>query len=190
MESEPNLAIFQGFISALWNRNYFVWFHLRFWLWKVTIPVPDLVPTTHYGSGSASQKVTVPTVPVPQRFFILKDLDQHHRGLPLILGIWLVFYCACSTDLVLWRIKIYETGNSRKLYLDTIFCGSRIGYTTLLLSERSRVGKNSKITQPSGFFLVFWVFFKYLARKGCVYSFKNTSRCTQTLNFDHSYPFS
>ncbi len=48
---------------------------------KVMILVPVLVATTQYGSGSASQKVTVPTVPVllSQHFSILKDLDQHHR---------------------------------------------------------------------------------------------------------------
>ncbi len=46
--------------------------------------------------------------------------------------------------------------------------------------------------QPSGFLGLFWVyFFFYICPEASFFrfffSFKNTSRCTQTLNYNHSY---
>ncbi len=67
-------------------------------------------------------------------------------------------------------------------------------------AARGRVGKNPgffKKNQPSrffvflgffGFFLVFLVFYIFAQKRGFLgfFSFKNTFRCIQTLNYNHS----
>jgi hypothetical protein len=62
--------------------------------------------------------------------------------------------------------------------------------------EKTRVKKKK---QPSGFFWVFWLFLGFLGLFGFFYIFaqkreflgffsvKNTFRCIQTLNYNHSY---
>ncbi len=49
--------------------------------------------------------------------------------------------------------------------------------------EKSRVKKKQKKKQPTGFFYIFVKKREFLG----FFSFKNTFRCTQTLNYNYSY---
>jgi hypothetical protein len=71
------------FKPVLWNRNYFLQVRFRFRLLKIygSGSGSNFCKSYGYGSGSISQKVMVPTVPVPQHS--VKPLDQDPQQRPI-----------------------------------------------------------------------------------------------------------